>query len=246
MIRIRLPGGAVTADQLRVIAALAGDLGNGLVDLTNRANLQVRGLHDITFDVLKTHLGRAGLLPKAAWADRIRNIVADPLDGREPDALCDTRDLVSALDAAIQARTALRSLSSEGRLRRRQWRGERRCRPRPRYRPRRGTRERRHPVSADPCRHAHGARCSARDRTAPGDRRGPRRHRPCRRGPVAAAERPCGLWRRRQDLEAAGRRRRASRACPFRSLRETGATAHQEAAGGDHRRKAGGFRRSTP
>ncbi|MBB4303642.1 precorrin-3B synthase [Rhodobium orientis] len=113
MIRIRLPGGAVTADQLRSIAALAGDLGNGLVDLTNRANLQIRGLHDITFDVLKTHLGGAGLLPTAAWADRIRNIVADPLDGRDPDALCDTRALVASLDAAIQARPALKSLSSE-------------------------------------------------------------------------------------------------------------------------------------
>ncbi|WP_067179495.1 hypothetical protein [Microtetraspora niveoalba] len=42
--RIRVPGGAVTAHQLRVVAAAARELGSGVIELTSRANLQVRGL----------------------------------------------------------------------------------------------------------------------------------------------------------------------------------------------------------
>lgn len=42
--RIRIPGGALTARQLRVVAAAARELGSGVIELTSRANLQVRGL----------------------------------------------------------------------------------------------------------------------------------------------------------------------------------------------------------
>ncbi|WP_326638541.1 precorrin-3B synthase [Streptosporangium sp. NBC_01755] len=42
--RIRVPGGALTARQLRVVAAAARELGSGVIELTSRANLQVRGL----------------------------------------------------------------------------------------------------------------------------------------------------------------------------------------------------------
>ena len=113
MIRVRLPGGAIGSEQLRAIARLSHERGNGLIDLTNRGNLQVRGLDGITLKPLKKTLGGAGLLPVAAWADRLRNIAADPLDGIDPSALTDTRPVVAALDRAIQATPSLRLLTPE-------------------------------------------------------------------------------------------------------------------------------------
>jgi len=42
--RIRLPGGLIGAGPMRVLARLAGDLGDGRVELTSRGNVQLRGL----------------------------------------------------------------------------------------------------------------------------------------------------------------------------------------------------------
>src|SRR5690606_22062180 len=42
--RVRLPGGLIRADQLRVLADCAATLGNGVIELTSRGNVQVRGL----------------------------------------------------------------------------------------------------------------------------------------------------------------------------------------------------------
>ncbi len=42
--RVRVPGGRLSADALLALAAVSEELGNGLVDVTARANLQVRGL----------------------------------------------------------------------------------------------------------------------------------------------------------------------------------------------------------
>lgn len=42
--RIRLPGGVLTAAQARTVAQASRTFGNGIVELTNRANLQLRGI----------------------------------------------------------------------------------------------------------------------------------------------------------------------------------------------------------
>jgi precorrin-3B synthase len=106
--RIRLPGGLVTADWLRELARLAGELGDGRVELTSRGNLQLRGLAADAAGPLTDALARAGLLPSLSH-DRVRNVLASPLAGL--DGSPDLTGVVRTLDAAVCARPRLAELS---------------------------------------------------------------------------------------------------------------------------------------
>src|SRR5689334_15242344 len=46
LLRIPLVGGALDPAQAAAVAAVAVEHGNGIIELTNRGNLQVRGLSD--------------------------------------------------------------------------------------------------------------------------------------------------------------------------------------------------------
>ncbi|MGS2642248.1 precorrin-3B synthase [Streptosporangium sp. LJ11] len=83
--RVRVPGGRLTPFQLRELAEAAAAYGGGVIELTSRANVQVRGLgpedpDSGTGDGFATRMARAGLLPSATH-ERIRNILASPLTG---------------------------------------------------------------------------------------------------------------------------------------------------------------------
>jgi precorrin-3B synthase len=109
--RVRLPGGFVTGNQLRVLADLAVELGDGRVELTSRGNVQLRALAADAAEPLTAALTRAGLLPSLDH-DRVRNVLASPLAGL--DGRGSGRDLaaiVAALDAGLCARLRLAELS---------------------------------------------------------------------------------------------------------------------------------------
>jgi sulfite reductase beta subunit-like hemoprotein len=107
--RIRLPGGRVSGSQLHDIAAVAAELGSGLVEITGRANLQVRGLPGDAGAELAERLAAAGLFPSAPH-DRARNVLASPLAGRHPRSLGRTDAIVEALDRGIRAEPRLAEL----------------------------------------------------------------------------------------------------------------------------------------
>ncbi|MFC4857735.1 precorrin-3B synthase [Actinophytocola glycyrrhizae] len=107
--RIRVPGGQLSAEAFRVVARGAAELGDGSVELTSRANLQVRGLDDGAETELAARLSAAGLLPSATH-DKVRNIMASPLTGRDTAGLADVRPLVSELDAALRENAGLAGL----------------------------------------------------------------------------------------------------------------------------------------
>jgi precorrin-3B synthase len=106
LLRIRLPGGAITAHQLATLAEAATSFGSTAMELTSRGNIQLRALTDT--EAVAAALTATGLLPSATH-ERVRNIVASPLSGRA-GGLADVRPLVGALDAAIQAEPALADL----------------------------------------------------------------------------------------------------------------------------------------
>ena len=105
--RIRLPGGLIGAGQLRALARLADELGDGRVELTSRGNVQLRGLAADVAGPLTDQLAQAGLFPSPEH-DLVRNVLASPLAGL--DGGPDLTAIVQGLDAALCARPRLAEL----------------------------------------------------------------------------------------------------------------------------------------
>jgi precorrin-3B synthase len=97
LVRVRLPGGMITALQLAALAVASTEWGTGTLELTARGNVQLRGISDVV--TLAEAVAAAGLLPSATH-ERVRNIVASPPSGRV-GGLADVRGWVGELDAAI-------------------------------------------------------------------------------------------------------------------------------------------------
>ncbi|MGF2038563.1 MAG: precorrin-3B synthase [Nostoc sp. CmiVER01] len=111
--RIRIPGGIINSQQCRAIADIAEQYGGGYVDVTNRANLQVREIRTgINAEVLK-HLQDIGLGSRNPVVDHIRNIMTSPTAGIDPLELIDTRLFVQSWDDYIAAQPALSELSAK-------------------------------------------------------------------------------------------------------------------------------------
>ena len=97
MLRLRLPGGILSAHQAEGLADIAERYGGGYVDITTRANLQIREIgaaHPL--DVLIA-VDELGLTSRGAGADNIRNLTGSPTAGIDPQELIDTRPLTRAL-----------------------------------------------------------------------------------------------------------------------------------------------------
>jgi len=105
--RVRLPGGLLTGGQLRAVRELAEAFGDGRIELTSRANLQLRALTGAPVETLGARLAEAGLLPSATH-ELVRNIVASPLPG--PGETAGLRTLVPLLDQALCADPRLADL----------------------------------------------------------------------------------------------------------------------------------------
>jgi precorrin-3B synthase len=104
-----VPGGRLTPPQARALAAAASELGDGHLDLTSRANLQLRGLTAAGAALFAGRLRDEGLLPSDSH-ERVRNIVGSPLSGRGPGGLLDVTPLIDDLDHGLCADPSLAEL----------------------------------------------------------------------------------------------------------------------------------------
>jgi len=115
LLRLRVPGGLLNTQQCRLLASLSENLGRSSVDVTNRANIQIRGLAaaDLSLQIsrMTAELLASQLAAPLIRVDHLRNIMASPTAGIDPAQLLDTRPLVNALDAWISNESALVGMS---------------------------------------------------------------------------------------------------------------------------------------
>jgi precorrin-3B synthase len=78
VVRVRPHGGRLDARQAAGVAAVASHYGNGLIDVTSRANLQIRGVSDRSHLPLLDGLAQLGLLDGDAETESRRNILVTP------------------------------------------------------------------------------------------------------------------------------------------------------------------------
>ncbi len=101
MARLRIPGGLVTSFQLREIAKVAQDLTTGYVQITTRANFQIRLIAPKDAPEVLRRIQNVGLHTRGAGADNIRNLTANPTSGVDPVELIDTMPLIRELGTLI-------------------------------------------------------------------------------------------------------------------------------------------------
>src|SRR5579875_1123686 len=81
MLRVRIPGGSLNSYQLRGLASIAERWGSSRLDLTTRANMQIRELPPRRIVDVLNALQTLGIRSMGSGADNIRNITASPLSG---------------------------------------------------------------------------------------------------------------------------------------------------------------------
>jgi precorrin-3B synthase len=109
--RVKLPCGRLNAAQASAIADAAARFGTGVIDATNRSNLQIRGVRADQADELVEALIAAGLGPLAAGGDDVRNVMVSPTAGLDPAQKLDTLPLADRLLATLQTQVGYHTLS---------------------------------------------------------------------------------------------------------------------------------------
>jgi precorrin-3B synthase len=93
--RVKPPGSRLSADAARALASAAAACGNGVIELTSRGNIQVRGLTEASAPGFARAMVSAGLASTDPAVERRRNVLVAPL----ADAA--TRALATALEVRL-------------------------------------------------------------------------------------------------------------------------------------------------
>ena len=111
--RVRPWGGAIGLAEAKALADAAERFGNGHIDLTRRANLQLRGLDEAGLGGLQDVVSSLGLVDRDARIEAVRNIMVAPLAGIDPREALDVRPLARALEKGLAEDEALHDLPSK-------------------------------------------------------------------------------------------------------------------------------------
>jgi precorrin-3B synthase len=110
IVRLRLHFGIVDLALAQQIAFWSRSWGNGQIDLSNRANLHLRGFSERHLPDLRAALEAWDLLDRDVAAEAVRNVICSPLTGLDPDAELDVRPIVRGIELRLTNDATLRSL----------------------------------------------------------------------------------------------------------------------------------------
>ncbi|MFJ2365557.1 precorrin-3B synthase [Pseudomonas sp. NPDC087697] len=110
--RIKLNGGSISTAQAVAVAEAAECYAGGVIEATNRANLQIRGIGSEHRPLIDSLLA-AGLGPKTAAGDDVRNLMLSPGAGIDRHMLFDTRPLAGQILASLQSHERFHELSAK-------------------------------------------------------------------------------------------------------------------------------------
>jgi precorrin-3B synthase len=113
LVRVKPPGAVVTAAAARVLARAAAQDGNGTIELTNRASLQVRGLSVETVPRFVAAMVAARLAHGDPEVEHRRMVVASPLAGDDPGVSRHAAAVAADIEAMLARETRLAALPSK-------------------------------------------------------------------------------------------------------------------------------------
>jgi precorrin-3B synthase len=113
LLRVKPPHARLTAIQADALAAAADKYGNGLIELTQRGNLQIRGLTANTTAPFATAMVEAGLADPDPATERRRAVMPPPLLGDDPTMDPRAAALTAALEHACATDPRLAALPAK-------------------------------------------------------------------------------------------------------------------------------------
>jgi len=109
--RIKLEQGRISSQQWRALAAIAQNEGNGIIEITTRANIQLRGVRPNRAAALSTLLEQAGFAPKIPQGDDVRNVMVNPTAGFDKQGDVRIVNLAQHISVILQTTPRYQTLS---------------------------------------------------------------------------------------------------------------------------------------
>jgi len=102
MLRVRIPGGQLTNEQLRTIATISTEFGRDVADVTDRQNVQLHWIRIEDVPEIWRRLEGVGLSTTEACGDTPRNMLGCPLAGVDAEEVIDATPVLRATNALAE------------------------------------------------------------------------------------------------------------------------------------------------
>ncbi|GAA4721631.1 sulfite reductase (ferredoxin) [Promicromonospora umidemergens] len=110
MLRVRIDGGALSTEQLRVIAGISTEFGRDSADITDRQNIQLHWIEVEAMPEIWRRLEAVGLSTTEACGDVPRVILGSPVAGVAKDELIDPTPVIEEIQKRFIGDPALANL----------------------------------------------------------------------------------------------------------------------------------------